>query len=165
MRFPVCWMLMDQGFSARMSTALTKRKHTPSSSPFTCTATLVWRPTQCHSTWERLVGPFTEISGFDVMFFGFSDYICDHVFLTFHSEIYLLFLTSSLHIVSSKARKPPQPAHKLWSGVQLGLPRHLGKAPHLLQPPLPGQGRPERTILPHWKDPIGKWNSNVNLRF
>lgn len=48
--FPVSWMLMHQGFAARMPTAHTKRSNIAFPSPFTYAAMLVWRPTQSLST-------------------------------------------------------------------------------------------------------------------
>lgn len=48
-------MLMHQGFTATMPAVHTKKNNTASSSLFTYTATLAWRPTQKLSTWERLV--------------------------------------------------------------------------------------------------------------
>lgn len=47
---PVSWMLMHQGFAARMPTAHTKRSNIAFPSPFTYAAMLVWRPTQSLST-------------------------------------------------------------------------------------------------------------------
>lgn len=57
-RFPVSLMLMDQGFTVRMTTARTKRSNTASSSPFTYTATLASRPTQRLSSWGKSVSDY-----------------------------------------------------------------------------------------------------------
>lgn len=54
-RFPVSWMLMDQAFSVRKTTARTKRNSTASSSPPTYAVTTAWKPTQRPSTSRTLV--------------------------------------------------------------------------------------------------------------